>query len=160
MSTKWFVKVPGLVGVTAADRIVLNAIQMAPGVNIRPVAGGPLKLHSYDADALLQGPAPDRAAGCEVLRSRAVSLLPRTQPITLLRSHTGLRPIPLDGLPIVGALAGVEGVCAVVTHRTSAGSSWLTTAGFSTFVVFLSRGDERGFESRRSRRGRTSTASE
>jgi hypothetical protein len=37
----------------------------------------------------------------------------------------------------------------------------LTTAGFLTFVLFLSRGDERGFESRRSPlRGRTSTASE
>jgi hypothetical protein len=86
VSTKWFVKVPGLVAVTAADRIVLNAILMAPGVNIRPVAGGPLKLHSYDADALLQGPAPDRAAACEVLRSRAATLLPRPQPITLLRT--------------------------------------------------------------------------
>jgi glycine/D-amino acid oxidase-like deaminating enzyme len=119
VSTKWFVKVPGLVAVTAADRIVLNAILMAPGVNIRPVAGGPLKLRSYDADALLQGPAPDRAAACEVLRSRAATLLPRPQPITLLRTNSGLRPIPLDGLPIVGALAGVEGVYAVVTHSAA-----------------------------------------
>jgi glycine/D-amino acid oxidase-like deaminating enzyme len=82
------VKVPGLVAVARADAIILNAILMAPGINVRPVVGGPLKLHSYDADALIQGPAPGLAAARELLRSRAATLLPRPQPVKFLRSYT------------------------------------------------------------------------
>jgi glycine/D-amino acid oxidase-like deaminating enzyme len=92
---------------------------MAPGLNVRPAGDGLLKLHSYQADALIQGPTPNHAAARAQLRSRAQALLPALGASNLLRAHVGIRPIPPDGLPVVGPLDGVEGMHTVVTHSAA-----------------------------------------
>ena len=112
-------KVPGLVALAPAHAIALDAILMAPGLNVRPAGDGLLKLHSYQADALIQGGTPDHAAARGQLRSRAGALLPALGAAKLLRAHVGVRPIPPDGLPVVGPLDGVEGMYAVVTHSAA-----------------------------------------
>jgi len=112
-------KVPGLVALAPAGDIALDAIVMAPGLNVRPAGNSVLKLHSYPADAFIQGDAPDYAAARDELRSRAWGLLPALEDADLLRAHVGIRPIPPDGLPVVGALDGVEGMYAVVTHSAA-----------------------------------------
>ena len=112
-------KVPGVVALASAGDIALEAIVMAPGLNVRPAGNSVLKLHSYPADALIQGDAPDHAAAHDELRSRARALLPALDRTDLLRTHVGIRPIPPDGLPVVGALDGVEGMYAVVTHSAA-----------------------------------------
>jgi glycine/D-amino acid oxidase-like deaminating enzyme len=112
-------KVPGLVALAPADDIALGAIVMAPGLNVRPAGDGLLKLHSYQADALIQGDTPDHAAARGELRSRARALLPALGAANLLRAHVGIRPIPPYGLPVVGPLDGVEGMYAVVTHSAA-----------------------------------------
>jgi glycine/D-amino acid oxidase-like deaminating enzyme len=114
-------KVPGLVALARAPAhaIALDVILMAPGLNVRPAGDGLLKLHSYQADALIQGDAPDHAAARGELRSRAGALLPELGAANLLRAHVGVRPIPRDGLPVVGPLDGVAGMYAVVTHSAA-----------------------------------------
>jgi glycine/D-amino acid oxidase-like deaminating enzyme len=112
-------KVPGLVALTPAEATALDTIVMAPGLNVRPGGDGLLKLHSYPADALIQGKAPDYAAARDELRSQARALLPGLGAVKLLRAHVGVRPIPPDGLPVVGPLDGVEGMYAVVTHSAA-----------------------------------------
>jgi glycine/D-amino acid oxidase-like deaminating enzyme len=112
-------KVPGLVALTPAGDVALDAIVMAPGLNVRRAGKSVLKLHSYPADALIQGDAPDHAAARDELRSRARALLPALGAADLLRAHVGIRPIPPDGLPVVGPLDGVEGMYAVVTHSAA-----------------------------------------
>jgi glycine/D-amino acid oxidase-like deaminating enzyme len=112
-------KVPGLVALARAHDVPLDVILMAPGLNVRPAGDGLLKLHSYQADALIQGDTPDRLAARGELRSRAGALLPALGAANLLREHVGVRPIPPDGLPVVGPLDGVEGIYAVVTHSAA-----------------------------------------
>jgi glycine/D-amino acid oxidase-like deaminating enzyme len=112
-------KVPGVVALAPAGDGALDAIVMAPGLNVRPAGNSVLKLHSYPADALIQGDAPDHAAARDELRSRARALLPALDAADLLRAHVGIRPIPPDGLPLVGSLDGVEGMYAVVTHSAA-----------------------------------------
>jgi glycine/D-amino acid oxidase-like deaminating enzyme len=112
-------KVPGLVALAPAHDIALDAIVMAPGLNVRPAGDGLLKLHSYQADALIQGDTPDHAAARGELRSRARALLPALGAANLLRAHVGVRPIPPDGLPVIGPLDGVAGIYAVVTHSAA-----------------------------------------
>jgi glycine/D-amino acid oxidase-like deaminating enzyme len=70
-------KVPGLVGLARADAVELTAILMAPGVNVRPAGESRLKLHSYEADTLLLGDAPNerRRARCSANTRRRCSPL-------------------------------------------------------------------------------------
>jgi glycine/D-amino acid oxidase-like deaminating enzyme len=112
-------KVPGLVALVPAGDVAVDAIVMTPGLNVRPAGNSVLKLHSYPADALIQGDAPDHAAARDELGSRAGALLPALDVADLLRAHVGIRPIPPDGLPVVGPLDGADGMYAVVTHSAA-----------------------------------------
>lgn len=112
-------KVPGLVALVRAARVDLDAIVMAPRINVRPAGEQLLKLHSYQADSLVQGDTPNEAGACAVLRGHAAALLPGLGPVDLVRTHIGIRPIPPDGLPVIGELDGVSGMYAVVTHSAA-----------------------------------------
>ncbi len=108
---------PGLVvqagpaGPGSPDRMV-----HAPGVYLRPHAGGLVHLEAPDAAVDLHTPDPE-------LRRWAAELLRRARQVTggLDGAHVAayqvcVRPMPADGQPIVGWLPGLRNVYLAVTH--------------------------------------------
>ena len=83
----------------AAPRRVIHA----PHIHLRPESGGRLLLHSTDTD----DPAAVLAA--------AATLLPDVE-TTIQEVRVGERPIPADGLPVLGRVAAVPGFHLAVSH--------------------------------------------
>lgn len=98
-----------------------------PGFGVRPDGGGRLMIHARAADlALAQGQTGDaiQALLCEELLKR----LPFPRGVRIERLRTTLRPIPADGLPVVGFLPGLAGCYAAVTHSGATLAPWLGAA--------------------------------
>ncbi|MGI5170365.1 NAD(P)/FAD-dependent oxidoreductase [Spirillospora sp. CA-253888] len=106
---------PCLVATTTPGPAVLNGGLHTPDLCLRPAYGQRLLLEADDLDTVIdmQTPQPqldDLAAG---LLDRARRLLPglKTQ---VSRARRCIRPLPADGLPLVGRQQ--EGLYTVVTH--------------------------------------------
>lgn len=56
-------------------------------------------------------------AGAREILSWAVRLIPALAEVRLLRSWSGIRPVPPDGYPIIGAVPGLERLLVAVMHR-------------------------------------------
>jgi glycine/D-amino acid oxidase-like deaminating enzyme len=114
-------RVPGLVAVTTPASTGLRTIVHATDLNMRPDRGGRVMLHSWLLDAQL-GPGPEwtgRVALAERLLLRAKALLPGLAHAKVQDARVGIRPVPLDGLPLVGFVAEVENLYAVVAHSAA-----------------------------------------
>jgi glycine/D-amino acid oxidase-like deaminating enzyme len=117
--------VPGLVAHTPPSAVRLRSVVFASGVNVRPASDGGLVLHSYEVDRTLSASAvragsvaTDARASLELL-DRARAVLPRLASARIDAARVGIRPIPLDGLPAVGPLPGIDGLYAVVSHSAA-----------------------------------------
>jgi glycine/D-amino acid oxidase-like deaminating enzyme len=91
----------------------------APRVHLRPDGAG-LLLHSPESDAAAHVPGADGAsavqqAASEVL-SAARALYPGMGAATVEGTRVGERPIPRDGLPVLGRVAGLPGFHFAVSH--------------------------------------------
>jgi glycine/D-amino acid oxidase-like deaminating enzyme len=89
-----------------------------PGLAMRPDGGGHLLLH---------GDAHDRAVTVDMRMSppppAAAGLLEAVRPVVRYMQHTrvesatvGIRPLPVDGVSVVGWVPTVEGLYVIVTH--------------------------------------------
>ncbi|MFM9369969.1 NAD(P)/FAD-dependent oxidoreductase [Streptomyces sp. Da 82-17] len=127
-------RVPGLVGESTRlpEGQRLGAILATPGVDLRPAPDGRVVSISWPVDALLptdgagtedtdQGGAPgerrrpDPALERELHRlGRAVYAPLRTAEMAGVR--LGVRPVPADGLPLVGCAEATPGLYTLVTH--------------------------------------------
>lgn len=122
----WLRRFPGLLVETAPNsapdgpsRVLYPPDQ--GGLHMRPTPVGGLLVGADDIDDALStrgggSPPPD---SCRELVGRAVRHLPGLSAVALgagtaARSYE--RPVPVDGLPIVGQTMGVRGVYALVTH--------------------------------------------
>lgn len=125
------VRVPGLVGESTPlppqDR--LGAILATPQVDLRPAPGGRVVSISWPVDAMLspaQSPTSEAAT-----KDQAAQRVPHLEQelhrfgqdvFTPLRTaqmagvRLGVRPVPQDGLPLVGCAASTPGLYTVVTH--------------------------------------------
>jgi glycine/D-amino acid oxidase-like deaminating enzyme len=96
--------VAGVVGVLGPPRQQrLRSILLLSSLNVRPGPAGKLVLHSYPVDAALPR-SPTAAAlrsSANDLRARLQRVLPDVATIAL-DIRVGLRPVPADGLPVVG----------------------------------------------------------
>lgn len=110
-------RVPGLIVTTTAGTTRLRTILAAPDLNIRPHVGDRVMLHSWLADRDVVGATERRrrALGSGLL-DRARTLLPGLAHATVQSAAVGVRPIPPDGLPVVGFLPGVANFYTVVSH--------------------------------------------
>ncbi|HXV93079.1 MAG TPA: FAD-binding oxidoreductase [Pseudonocardia sp.] len=87
----------------------------APGLSIRPAGGGRLVLRCRDVDlALTAGSRPDEFTGAVLDRLAAV--LPGAAGAGVESAFLGERPIPRDGLSVLGPVRQAEGVYVAVTH--------------------------------------------
>jgi glycine/D-amino acid oxidase-like deaminating enzyme len=101
-------------GICAEIRRVVHA----PSINLRPDGFSRLLLHSDDLDGHVtlstQLSPPPRAA--EALLERANKVVRNMEHAHVESATLGIRPIPADGLPVVGWTPGVAGLYVIVTH--------------------------------------------
>lgn len=92
----------------------------AGGFHARPGFKGGLCMGADDIDASHARPASnDYSAGVTALLHRASTFMPdfpALQAARAARSKVGVRPMPADGLPVLGPLPEVPGAYAAVTH--------------------------------------------
>jgi len=120
---------PGILAHSQPTAIVTPIIHDAPGgVSFRQAADGsiigfdspePPDLAVHQEIRAHAMPFPDEALramhGNRIL-SKVGAFLPAARGVALERLTLGFRPMPLDELPVVGALPGAPGIHVVVTH--------------------------------------------
>lgn len=111
---------PGIVGEsTPVPQGALGAILAAPGVDLRPAPDQRVVSISWELDAALTDTST-AAAGSDLaldLHRRGQAVLPalRSAP-RLAGARIGVRPVPLDGLPLAGELPQAPGLYHLVSH--------------------------------------------
>ena len=95
----------------------LRGMVLRPDVNLRPGPGGQLVAHSYTAESDLPDRVRDPASSpwAQRILEHASGLLPAFGRAGIASARLGLRPVPADGMPIVGRLEDSP-VYAVVAH--------------------------------------------
>lgn len=91
---------------------VLQGILVTSELELRQTRAGQL-IAAFDARNALPGGIDETA---KRLMDRIGSMLALERPPVLSRTTVGLRPIPGDGFPVVGAIPGVEGLFAAAMH--------------------------------------------
>ncbi|MGY0020487.1 NAD(P)/FAD-dependent oxidoreductase [Streptomyces sp. cg35] len=107
-------QVPGLV--TETDPLPgepLTAIVAAPDIDLRPTPGGGVLALSWEVDARLDGAARGLP---QELHRRAEAVVPGLARARIEDARIGVRPVPSDGLPLVGVAAGAPGLYHLVSH--------------------------------------------
>ncbi|GAA4873923.1 FAD-binding oxidoreductase [Kitasatospora terrestris] len=111
------VTVVGLLVRTTPLPVRVDRVLHAPHLSIRPHSGGRVVLHCHDVDEELtharQGPA-----AAERVLARLAEVLPGTAGagVAVEDAYVGVRPMPVDGMSVVGPVPGVESLYVVVTH--------------------------------------------
>jgi glycine/D-amino acid oxidase-like deaminating enzyme len=108
----------GLVALSAPAAIGLRSILRAPDVSIRPDEGGRVLMHSRALDVANLGTLSGLDAfrvGGRVLAA-AAHVVPALRHSRIESTRIGVRPIPHNGLPVVGLLPGLQNLYVAVTH--------------------------------------------
>ncbi len=111
-------RIPGLVVTSTPARTGLRTVLCAADLNVRPHPGDRVVLHSWMLDGEL-GERPESARRLALARHllhRARALLPGLAPAVVQSALVGVRPVPPDGLPVVGFLPGLDNSYMVVAH--------------------------------------------
>jgi glycine/D-amino acid oxidase-like deaminating enzyme len=106
----------GLLLRLASERIPLRRILHSGGVNIRPDAPGHVLVHHGSIDRELESAAETKGSLGSELLERARLVIPALENAKIEEARVGVRPIPEDGLPCVGAVSPVPGYYEAVTH--------------------------------------------
>jgi glycine/D-amino acid oxidase-like deaminating enzyme len=110
----------GLLAYTAATAVVVGRVIHAPQIHLRSDGGGRLILGNSTANAAVS--TPDGGAwiaqpgAAEAMLHLAQQLYPGLRGSKIEASSIGVRPIPIDGLPVLGPSATVENFHFAVTH--------------------------------------------
>ena len=108
----------GLIVVAGAPSVDLRTTLTTRHVNARPDGDARYCVQAPDLDALIEPDMPPSVVAeiaHEVLR-RGSHIVPALVGSHLERASIAIRPIPADGLPLVGPVPGVDGAYLVVTH--------------------------------------------
>jgi glycine/D-amino acid oxidase-like deaminating enzyme len=109
-------RLPGLLAVTSRQGpTTLRRVVHAPGIHLRPDAGGGLLLGAEDVDALARssGSPPQLA---ELLLERARRVVPEARHLKIVDSRIGVRPMPADDHTIAGRIPGFTNAWVIATH--------------------------------------------
>jgi glycine/D-amino acid oxidase-like deaminating enzyme len=95
------------------DRII-----HAPELDVRPKGEGQLLLEAGDIDSRVDmaGGDDDLDECAQELLTRARMLIPAAVSATIVEASLCVRPLPLDGHPLVGSVSGLQGLYIAVTH--------------------------------------------
>ncbi|MDA3623968.1 FAD-dependent oxidoreductase [Saccharopolyspora sp. WRP15-2] len=113
--------IPGVIGhLDPVPGLDLRSIWTLWTINLRPTRNGGVCLHSYPLDAELpRGSGADTRVPRDLLDrlwTQARPLLPERAAEVPLTAAVGVRPVPADGLPIVGIVPDEPRLYHVVTH--------------------------------------------
>ncbi len=108
----------GLLVLSSGICAELRRVVHAPGINIRPDGFSRLLLHSDELDrhVTLSTPLSPPPRAAEMLLERASGVVKNMEHAHVESATLGIRPIPADGLSVVGWTPGVEGLYVIVTH--------------------------------------------
>lgn len=109
---------PGLLAYTEPVPVVVNRILHTPKLQVRPDGGGRLILHAESQDGHLAAGTEVTPAhpACRTLLSMAQEVLPGLSSTSIEAVRTAVRPIPEDGVAVVGWHAEPENLYTVTTH--------------------------------------------
>ncbi len=111
-------RVPGLLAVTSPPAQSLRRVVHAPGIHLRPDAGGGLVLGADDVDA----PAAEARSASRLdelaalLLERAGRVMPAARGVKVVDRRVGVRPMPTDRHTIAGRLPGLDNAWVIATH--------------------------------------------
>jgi glycine/D-amino acid oxidase-like deaminating enzyme len=110
-------RVPGLLAVTSRPPEALHRVIHAPGIHLRPDAGGGLLLGAEDIDELATNAAPSaHAALADRLLERAAGVVPAARGVKVVDARMGVRPMPADRHTIAGRIPGFTNAWMIATH--------------------------------------------
>ena len=111
-------RVPGLLAVTSPPTQALSRVVHAPGVHLRPDAGGGLLLGADDVDApAAQAESPSQLdALAALLLARAARVMPAARDVKIIDRRVGVRPMPSDRHTIAGRIPGLDNAWLIATH--------------------------------------------
>jgi len=107
----------GLIVHTAPVKPVITSVINAEDIHFRQAADGHIVMGEIFSGGTLgakDGQTPEQFA--EVLLSRLKNRLPDVEGLAIERVHLGVRPVPLDGYPVVGTPARLPCLTIVTTH--------------------------------------------
>lgn len=110
----------GVLVYTSPVAVAVSRVIHAPHVHLRPDGAGRLLLHRHDLDAAAQASATgaitvDRAAVDELMEA-GVALYPGVRAAHVEGVRVGERPIPGDGLPVLGRASALPNFHFAVSH--------------------------------------------
>jgi glycine/D-amino acid oxidase-like deaminating enzyme len=108
-------RVPGLLAVTSRPAAALARVVHAPGIHLRPDAGGGLLLGAEDVDTLAAN-SGSPASLSALLLERAGRVFPAARPLRIVDSRIGVRPMPGDRHTIAGRIPGFANGWLIATH--------------------------------------------
>jgi glycine/D-amino acid oxidase-like deaminating enzyme len=111
-------RVPGLLAVTSPPAEPLRHVVHAPGVHLRPDAGGGLLLGADDVDApAAQTDSPARLDElAALLLERGRRVMPAARAVKIVDRRVGVRPMPADRHTIAGRIPGFDNAWVIATH--------------------------------------------
>ena len=105
----------GVLLVTSPVAVSVSRVIHTPNVHVRPDGAGRLLLHSPRTDAAVRGSEVDPAALGPVLDAGR-ALFPGIRAATVDSVRVGERPIPADGLPVLGRALALPNFHFAVSH--------------------------------------------
>jgi glycine/D-amino acid oxidase-like deaminating enzyme len=105
----------GLLVRVAVQGSPIGRLLHTPRVNLRPDGPGYVLVHHDSVDRKLDGDTR-RDYLCRELLGRARRVVPALEGAKVEEARIGVRPMPEDGLPCVGAVAELPGYYEAVTH--------------------------------------------
>lgn len=106
----------GLLLRLAVEGTPLRRIVHSGRINIRPDGPGRVLVHHGSIDRELEDATETKYSLCSELLERARLVIPALENAKIEDARVGLRPMPEDGLPCVGAVSPVPGYYEAVTH--------------------------------------------
>lgn len=110
----------GLLAYIAPTAVAVGRVIHAPRIHLRPGGGGRLVLRNITADAAVSahsgGSWIAEPGAAEAMLHLAEEIYPGLRGNKVEESRIGVRPIPIDGLPVLGRSATVENLHFAVTH--------------------------------------------
>ncbi len=110
----------GVLVCTSPVAVSVSRVVHAPGVHLRPDGGGRLLLHTHEVDSAVQvsrsGKAEVDRSAIDGLFAAGCALYPGLRAATVESVRVGQRPIPADGLPVLGRVIEPANFFFAVSH--------------------------------------------
>jgi len=107
----------GLIVHTTPIASAISSVINSEDIHFRQAADGHIVMGEIFSGGTLSasaGQTPEQFA--EVLLTRLKNRLPDVEGLAIERVHLGIRPVPLDGYPVVGIPSSLSGLYIVTTH--------------------------------------------